>query len=163
MDKESLGKLLKRFDLTKINLKTQWLELEISHTKDDRNAAWDMYVEMITRTVTQPLSYNYGDEEAALKSIYELFEITRNILKEKGRNAKEFTMIAVVVLNQIVRPFTSKWHQKLVDQTFYEPEQRKLFREELNELQSYLVCYAKLLADLANVEDLTDTFYSEND
>lgn len=160
--KESLKNLLNRFNLNNIKLKSCFAEADISFTKADQSAAWDMYVELITRTATQPLADNSGDEETALQSVYGLFAITRSILKEKGRTAKNFTKIAIIVLNQIIRPFTSKWHQKLVNHSFDNSVQREQFRRELNELQESLKCYTKLLADLAEVEDLTDTFYSEN-
>lgn len=64
-----------------------------------------MYVELITRIATQELDEDCGDEKAALNSIHALFPITREILKSKGRLAPNFTKIAVVVLNQILRPF----------------------------------------------------------
>ena len=160
--KESFGELFNRFNLTNIKLKTSFAEADISFTKADQRAAWDMYVELITRTATQPLADNFGNEEAALQSVYKLFTITRTILKEKGREAKNFTKIAIIVLNQIIRPFTSKWHQKQVDHSFNKSEQCEQFRRELNELQEKLKCYTKLLADLAEVEDLTDTSYSQN-
>lgn len=71
-----------------------------------------MYVELITRITTQPLVQNKGDEATALESIYNIFEITREILKSEGKKAKNFTKIAIVVLNQMIRPFTAKWHKK---------------------------------------------------
>jgi hypothetical protein len=44
--------------------------------------------------------------------VYRLFGLTREILKAPGgRHAREFAKIAVVVLNQKVRPFTARWHR----------------------------------------------------
>ena len=60
------------------------------------------------------------------------------------------------MLNQIVRPFTAKWHQASLAGKFNQPKQREEFRTELRELQSKLRQYAGMLADLAGVEDMTN-------
>lgn len=104
--------LFRKWGLNSIKLKVGFAEVEFGPTEDDQTAAWDMYVELITRITTQPLDDATGDEETALNSVYQLFPITRDILKSRGRNAENFTKIAVIVLNQIIRPFTAKWHKK---------------------------------------------------
>ena len=106
--------LFRKWGLNSIKLKVGFAEVEFGPTEDDQTAAWDMYVELITRITTQPLDDATGDEETALNSVYQLFPITRDILKSKGRNAENFTKIAVIVLNQIIRPFTAKWHKASV-------------------------------------------------
>ena len=59
------------------------------------------------------------------------------------------------MLNQRVRPFTAKWHPRLIAGDLGKSD-RSLFRAELHELQADLRNYTRLLADLAGVEDLTD-------
>lgn len=113
------------------------------------------YVCRITRITTQPLDDATGDEETALNSVYQLFPITRDILKSRGRNAENFTKIAVIVLNQIIRPFTAKWHKKKLSGEFSNENECIQFRTELKQLQADLICYSRLLADMAKVEDLT--------
>ena len=88
--------------------------------------------------------------------MYQLFPITQQTLKQHGRKAVGFSRIAVIVLNQIVRPFTAKWHHLSENDAFNDPERCKQFREELCQLQIQLKRYTNLLADLAAVEDLTD-------
>jgi len=122
----------------------------------DKNAAWDLYVELLTRITTQPLLKEDGIEFTALDSIYSLFQITRQTLKHHGRAAVGFSRIAIVVLNQIVRPFTAKWHRLSQNGAFDDPLQCQQFREQLIELQNQLKHYSRLLADLADVEDLTE-------
>jgi hypothetical protein len=39
----------------------------------DKNAAWELYIELLTRITTQPLAQTHGDEEMALKSIHTIF------------------------------------------------------------------------------------------
>ena len=111
---------------------------------------------MLTRIVTQPLSNWDGDEETALESVYSLFPITREVLRRQGRGAISFTKIAVPVLNQVVRPFTAKWHKESLAGAFSNDDKCGEFRKELAALQEELRKYNRMLAELANVEDLTD-------
>jgi hypothetical protein len=150
-----LRKLFENWDLTKLKIKAGFLEMEWEPQEMDREAAWELYVEMLTRIITQPLPDEHGDEKTALDSVYELFGITREILRRKGRDCVQFTKIAVIVLNQIVRPFTAKWHRLSLGGAFDVAEKRSEFRKDLSVLQKDLRNYARLLADVAQVEDLT--------
>lgn len=148
--------LLDNWGMTSLKLKAGFLETEWKPTDPDKDAAWDLYVELLTRIATQPLAGKEGIEKTALDSIHSLFPTTRTILKVRGRQCVEFTKLSVVVLNQIVRPFTARWHQISVEGGFDDPEVRKQFRQELEVLQKQLITYAKALADIAGVEDLTE-------
>ena len=103
-----LKKLLEKWDLTSLKIKTPFLEMQWDPRDDDRTVAWELYIKLITRAATQGLDPEEGDEAAALKSIYDLFPLTRETIKRNGRYYINFTRIAVVVLNQKVRPFTAK-------------------------------------------------------
>lgn len=154
---KKINKLLnifKRFNIDSINLTTESAGITISYTNWDKEAAWLMYIELLTRVATQPLN-NTGDELSALNSIYKIFEVTREILKSYGRNAVNFTKISIIILNQKIRPFTSKWHKLSIENAFEDDNQCDIFRQELEQLRNVLICYTKLLADMANVEDLT--------
>lgn len=109
----------------------------------------------MTRITIQPLDDEHGDENTALDSVYSLFAPTRQTLKNQGRHCTEFAKIAVILLNQIVRPFTAKWHRASFAGEFNQPKHREEFRAELRELQAKLAQYSKMLADLAGVEDIT--------
>ncbi len=150
-----LKKLLEKWDLTSLKFKAPFLELEWEPKDEDKNAAWELYVELITRIATQHLDPDEGDEAAALESIHELFDLTRSTIKRNGRHCINFTRIAVVVLNQKVRPFTAKWHSR-THAGDLDDSGKKEFRAEVRDLQTDLRNYTRLLADLADVEDLTD-------
>lgn len=153
-------KWLENWDMTSLKIKTPFLDMEWKPQDEDKSAAWDLYIELLTRITTQPLSQQEGDETTALNSVYSLFNLTREIIKANGRHCIEFTKIAVVVLNQIIRPFTAKWHKKSLEGAFKESYECQQFRSELSELQVKLRTYTKMLADMAGVEDLTEL---END
>ena len=125
-------------------------------TDRNKDAAWAMYVQMLTRITTQPLPDEHGDEQTALTSVYSLFETTRGILEEYGRESPEFSKLAVVILNQKVRRFTEKWHVPSIEGAFEDAEKCAEFRKDLADLQVILRGYMQALAALAGVEDITD-------
>ncbi len=150
-----LKKLLEKWDLASLKINAPFMEMTWEPRDEDKTAAWELYVELITRVATQHLEPDAGDEAAALKSISDLFALTRETIKRNGRHCINFTRIAVVVLNQKVRPFTAKWH-RLTRAAPLGDADTVAFREELRGLQTDLRNYTRLLADLADVEDMTD-------
>jgi len=125
-------------------------------TERNKDAAWAMYIQMLTRITTQPLPDEAGDEPPALDSCYSLFATTRDILTEYGRESPEFSKLAVLILNQKVRPFTAKWHVPSIEGAFEDTEKCTEFREDLKALQVILRGYMQALAALAGIEDITD-------
>ncbi len=149
-------KWLENWDMTSLKVSAPFLEMEWNPAEPDKNAAWELYIELLTRITTQPLSKEDGDEETALQSIYSLFDLTRSIIKTHGRDCREFTKIAIVVLNQVIRPFTAKWHKASIGGNFSDPKECAQFRGELEKLQTKLRTYTKMLSEMAGVEDLTE-------
>ena len=153
---KTFGEWLKKWKMTKLKISLPYLQMEFKPSESDKDAAWELYIELLTRITTQPLPINHGDEQTALDSVYSIFGLTRAVIKSYKRDCIEFTKIAVVVLNQIVRPFTAKWHKTSAKKGFGNSKTCKDFREELFQLQKKLCIYAKMLADMAGVEDLTN-------
>ena len=151
-----LRKFLDDHGLEDIKLNAGFMKATIRITDASRNAAWELYVEMLTRIVTQPLPSEDGDDKAALDSVYSLFPTTRKILRRYGPKAVEFSKIAIPVLNQQVRPFTAKWHRLSLRGDFPGDARRTEFRRELGKLQVKLRNYSRMLAEIADVEDLTN-------
>lgn len=152
----NLSNLLQKTGMTSLRFTLPYLQMEWTPKDADKDAAWALYIELLTRITTQPLPVEHGDEKTALDSVYSLFAITRDIIKEQGPDCINFTKIAIVVLNQVIRPFTAKWHRKSLAGDFDRESERSVFREELASLQVELSKYARMLADIAEVEDLTD-------
>lgn len=150
------SKWLENWDMTTLKIKTPFLEMDWNPSEPDRDAAWELYIELLTRITTQRLCSKDGDEKTALDSVYSLFGTTRSIIKSHGRDCIEFTKLSVIVLNQIIRPFTAKWHKISIESGFDTKEICKEFRDELEQLQNLLRTYTKMLADMAGVEDLTE-------
>lgn len=146
---------LEKWNMTSLKVKAPFMEMEWKPQDEDKAAAWELYVELLTRIATQPLDAAHGDEKTALDSVYSLFALTRQVLKNNTRKCTEFTKIAVIILNQVIRPFTAKWHRLSIQNAFSDAEKQTEFRAELAILQAQLKQYTKMLADMAGVEDLT--------
>lgn len=149
-------KWLENWDMTSLKIKTPFLEAEFNPAEPDKVAAWELYIELLTRITTQELAVGDGDEKTALDSIYALFSITRSVIKGNGRDCMEFTKIAVVVLNQVIRPFTARWHKISLDGGFSDSAVCAKFRAELQELQVVLRRYTAMLSEMSGVQDLTE-------
>jgi hypothetical protein len=147
---------LQKWKISSLKLSAGFMEVEINPAKSDRDAAWELYIELLTRVTTQRLQPEDGDEKTALDSIYSLFAITRSTIKHYGRDCFEFTKLAIVVLNQVIRPFTAKWHRISNEGGFDDEATCLQFREELGRLHLFIRCYTQALADMAGVEDLTN-------
>ncbi len=147
---------LEKWGMESLKITPPFLQMEWTLKDADKNAAWALYIELLTRITTQPLPIEHGDEKAALDSVYSLFATTRDVIREYGPECINFTKIAIVVLNQVVRPFTAKWHRKSIAGDLEDETERTVFREELAALQEELLKYSRMLADIADVEDLTD-------
>jgi len=148
-------KWLEKWEMTSLKINLTFLEMEWQPKEPDKSAAWELYIEMLTRIASQNLQPEHGDEKTALDSIHSLFPISREIIKRHGRDCTEFTKIAIVVLNQVVRPFTAKWHGESLKGAFNKKDKCVQFRRELSDLQEQLRTYTRMLADMAGVEDLT--------
>ena len=142
--------------------------------ESQREAAWELYVELATRIAVVELKPDEGLLREALTSLYSLFATTRSILREKGPDVAKpgsgdvsFGQLAVLVLNRTVRPFLAKWHPALRDYEETRPrdvsqvdherawDQAGELRAELRELQAALASYAAQLAEVAEVPSLT--------
>jgi len=155
-DNMKLKDWLNKWHMDSLKINAKFLELELKFEEADKKAAWELYIELITRTTTQHLPVEHGIEITALESVHKIFDLTRVIIKENGRKCFEFTKIAIVVLNQVIRPFTAKWHKLSSEGAFDDKKQCEKFRKELASLQVDLRKYTQMLSDMAGVEDLTD-------
>jgi len=146
---------LAQWKLSSLKINLSILEMEWNPSDADRHAAWDMYIELLTRVATQPLAEEDGDEASALTSLHTVFPLTREIIRSNF-GCVEFAKIAVVVLNQVMRPFTARWHRLSLENAFADAANCARFRDELCELQKDLLEYTKMLGSMAGIEeDLT--------
>ena len=130
-------------------------------TYSDRDASWELYVELNTKMTTQSITQSYndepstGDSKSALASIYSIFPETRVILKEHGLEGKQFANLAFEMLNTVIRPFTTKWHGLSIrmDKIHFDEYYDLKFQEDLKQLQSDLAPYVAKFLKMANAND----------
>lgn len=161
----------------KVKLKLPYIgEVEGTWKPDEneRNAAWEMYVELITRVSTAELQPHEGLLREALSSLYTLFDTTRKILRKygpvvaqpKGKDNLSFGYLAVAILNAVLRPVLAKWHPLLLDYEStkkgsvspleYEKQWDKYeeLRQVIDNVRGVLIEYGNLLAQVAEVPSL---------
>jgi hypothetical protein len=143
-------------------------EMEWEPDPTQRKAAWELYVELVTRISTQPLDLDQGLVREALNSLYSLFGTTRQILRsagpEVGAGPETVGGIAITVLNKGLRPVLSKWHPQLQAHEVLRPpsispkewerqwKEEAAMRGELEKLRGSLEKYATVLAKMAGVK-----------
>lgn len=134
-----------------------------------RKAAWALYVELVTRITVESLQSDQGLLREALNSLYSMFAITRQILREAGPDVgisyNSVGGIAIALLNQGLRPFLSKWHPLLQAWEAQCPpisspkeheqnwSQEPQLRQELQLLSEQLDEYVKALAEIVGVQE----------
>ncbi len=130
-----------------------------------QRAAWELYVEMITRISVMELKPQEGLLREALSSLYSIFDSTRGILRQYGpevarprtENELSFGYLSVTMLNSLVRPVLAKWHPLLLDHESLRDENTSPLQHErdwdksqelrnvLRELRHELAQYAEVL------------------
>ncbi|AIE83765.1 hypothetical protein [Fimbriimonas ginsengisoli] len=127
-------------------------EVELEVDERERQAAWSLYIELMTRISTQPLEPGSGSDKVALNSLYALYGTSRELLKSappatQGENLS-FGEVAIKMLNGSLRAFLAKWHIQLEGDQL-PSAQHEVFRTELAALQRDLRLTADNLAILA--------------
>lgn len=163
-----------------VRLKLPMLEISGSWEPNEveRQAAWELYVELITRVSVVPLRADEGLLREALSSHYSLFGSTREILRRYGPQIAEpkrngqynFGYLAVAMLNYGLRPLLATWHPALDDWESRRPSgtsrldherawsQAHQLRAALDETRHDLTAYASLLATACDVPNLLGAF-----
>ncbi|WP_328311976.1 toll/interleukin-1 receptor domain-containing protein [Streptomyces sp. NBC_00442] len=135
----------------------------------ERMAAFDLQVELVSRIGVQELPADSGSLREALTSLNTLFSFTRDTLRrysiglEPG-TAPTVRSVADHLLNEILRPFTTRWHPLLAAWEAHRPPHTSpldhergwahaaTFRSDLNALREPLQGVAASLAEISGAE-----------
>ena len=144
-------------------------QLELEANEVEQRAVWSLYVQLMTRVATQPFDLNSGSLRNVLSSLYKIFSVTREILTSAGpgvaHGPNSFGPIALEILTKGLAPFTTKWHQPLLDYEQVRPQgvspleheriwgSYKEMKEELAVLQEQMLIYAQVLAKISGAEE----------
>ncbi|MEN9444364.1 MAG: hypothetical protein RIS47_1254 [Bacteroidota bacterium] len=147
-------KHLSKLKIGKATIKTPFFEIDFAIGDKDKDAAWILYIEIVTRIASQQMADDEGDDKTALDSLFNIFKLTRELIKTSGRDCKEFSKIAIVILNLVLRPFLTKWH-KGDDTKAHIENHHAEFRNDLHEVQDNMRIYTSILAEMLELEDVT--------
>ncbi|KUN03912.1 hypothetical protein AQI95_20925 [Streptomyces yokosukanensis] len=140
----------------------------------ERSAAWELYLELVTRVSVEELGRDEGFLREALSSFYTFFNTTREILRRYGPDVAppltpgnvSFGFLAVTVLNRVLRPLLSSWHPRLTAYESRRPEgsdpmvwereweHSDALRVEIAAVRRSLTSLARTLQEVAGVSDL---------
>ena len=115
----------------------------------DREAAWEIHVELRTRISTQRLHYLDGDEGAALDSLVKLFQVVRDVCRKHGSAAVVTLAVADLMLNHSLRELTASWHVRKLQGKLNPEHLKRQFRVELTRVQEQLRIISAVLHILA--------------
>ncbi len=143
-------------------------QLEFENDEGQQKAAWSLYVELSTRISVQPLEDEGRILREALTSLYNVFNITRQILRDAGpeiaKGPQPLGAIAIDVLNVGLRPFLVKWHPLLKTYEEQKPptvstveherswDRARELRKELEVVRVQMVVYVDALAKIAGID-----------
>ena len=134
-------------------------------------AAWELYVELVTRSPLGEILPAEGLTRESLSSIYSLFDTTRAILRSSGPSVARpragrrlsFGYLAVSMLNLVLRPLLSKWRPRILLWEHTNPDAserdwewvygRELL-DDLSAVKEQLEQYADLFTEVAGVPEL---------
>ncbi|MCL8209435.1 MAG: hypothetical protein K6V97_15405 [Actinomycetia bacterium] len=138
----------------------------------EREAAWDMYVELVTGTSLAELRPESSLRDA-VASLSGLAVTIRRMLRRHGpaiarpkNDELTFAWVAVAMLNRVLRPFLTRWQPLLADWERRRPEgvsaleherrwdRHEELRQGINAVREVLVAFADMLADAAGVVHL---------
>ncbi len=145
---------LENWGMTQLKISVPFLEMEWGPSDADKNAAWELYIELLTRT---PLDAGFEDElepKTTLDTAYSLMPVIREIIKRNGKECTEFAKIAIIVVQQVIRPFLARWH-KQTSAGALQGDELEQFTAEFDSFRDSLMKFAGMLANMAGVEDLT--------
>ena len=137
----------------------------------EQDAAWELYVELVTRVSVVELSPGDGLLREGLSSLYSIFTTTRQILRQYGPDVARpkrdsqlsLGYLAISMLNYVLRPVVARWnpllldyeHRRAPDVSAWEHEVRwehaADLRAALNQTRHILLDYIEILAEISGV------------
>ena len=145
-------------------------------TRAERLCAWELLVELMSRTSVAPLRSDEGSIREAMSSLYTLYGTTRELMRKHGPDVAatrqdgnlSLGLIAMRVLNDIIRPVLSKWHPALEAHEAAKPstlgkgewerawDDNAECRESLNQVRRSVRSYIDTLGRIAGTPDIAD-------
>jgi hypothetical protein len=151
-------------------------------TEAEQAAAYELLIELSTRTSSAHLASTDGTIREVLNSIDEMFALTREILRRHGAEASKgsagnlsLAVVAIRVMNEVFRPVLSRWEPMLADYEARRPlddpnvtaidwerrwDRGPQCRQELNQMRSSVRAYIDTLSRIAGASAIADAVLS---
>ena len=151
-------------------------------SKAEQAAAYEILIELSTRTSSAHLASTEGTIREVLTSIDEMFGLTREILRRHGADASKgsagnlsLAVVAIRVMNEVFRPVLSRWEPMLADYEARRPlddssvtaidwerrwDRGTQCRAELNQMRSSVRAYIDTLSRIAGASAIADAVLS---
>ncbi|PUU87344.1 MULTISPECIES: hypothetical protein [Halanaerobium] len=148
--KKSLGG---KYEIDKAVIGIGQGQIEVKPNNRDYQIAYQLWIEISTRQLGQPIDFDNDIIEEIYDSWYDFFGITRVLIKEipvscyqKYKSTKEIVEISFQVLNQILRPHLTKWQAKY--RKWLNENKEKYSNKSPQEIQKKFPEYDELIKDL---------------
>lgn len=133
-------------------------KLKLRTNYEDIRVAYQIWVELSTRKIGVPISFDDDVITEVYESWFQFFGITRELIKDippsklrRGESMQALIRLAIDVLNKGLRPHLTQWQARF--RRWYEAESRKEenLLVEPQELQKRFPRYAELREDMEKV------------
>ena len=119
-----------------------------SQPTPDQLAAHKLLSELRTRIAVQRLPYQHGVEARALESLWEIFALARQAMKDHP-GCEGFARTTTEMLNVLLRPVTAKWHRAHKAGLLGSRDGADAFRADLEAVRLKLAEFSLSLQDMA--------------
>jgi len=139
--------------------------ISFAATKRDRELAWKLYVQLITRKAALPFDRDYDVVLVIHESLYQLFPATRDLLLDiadsENTMRSEVPVIMERILNGRIRPYLTRWHSDFAAWEQTNALTDTVTENSPRERQRGFPEYDALVADLETLNDELSEFATE--
>jgi len=145
--------------LHEIEIQVFGFKLNIKPNVQDIQVAYKLWVELSTRKLGLPIDKDLDLILDLHRSFYTFFQIARKILSEipatkaSNKNTQQIIRIILIILNDKIRKYLTKWHADY--RQWYKRESKQLYKQNLSpaEFQRKYPKYDELMRDLLKLNE----------
>ena len=129
-------------------------------TLEDRDAAWQLYIELMSRHVDRAKKVEECNPFTVMDSFEGLFQARTEIFREAGSKSVKTLNKIMPFLNETIRPFVQKWRLESKDGAFngeyMMSVRRPEFYREAEVLYEEIQTMCDTMARIAGVQNLAE-------
>lgn len=153
--------------LEKVSISAGPIKADFKPTNEERDAAWQVLIDLGTSIATQPFLDKTGHIRDVLSSLHRSFKATQATLRDLRPSTFDgdmhFASVCMALLTKSLGPFLAKWHEPLAAYEANRPKnvselqhehawpERTQFLQQLDDLQATMRAFTTLLSQLAGI------------